>query len=259
MQKGLVRAALLLAIALPSLAQAQGTTVTDGGKRQSMTGVAQAYTTPDSNGAVVSLAKPLPTREMFPAYGLELIHPAVLSSAFLHIPTNQLPSGFVNIDSSTAVTITGYTGLGLMVFPTLDDSAWCATVALQVRFHYSAFVDSQSTFRFIRPNYAVNGTNTNYSGIRDSVGGFMDAFFNSETGNDKAAMPGEIVLLLTPTTYPRGLFVPLTIPEGMTSGGLIVSFRWRPLNTYTRSGTAYATANEPRNLVLRADLVGWRN
>lgn len=178
------------------------------------------------------------------------------------------PSPAVLQDSSAAVDVRGANGLALMVYPTFDDSVSAVTLALQVRWHYSATVDSQSTFiEQATKSYIAAASAT----ARDSIGSllFQPAASNgpsrySVTSVDSLATPDEQVLVLANVSgVNRGRMVRIRMPDGLSGSSLgpYVSFRVRYLNGY--GTTAFipwgngVSGFEPQ-MRLRMTLVGWR-
>ena len=203
------------------------------------------------------------TDEAFKSRDLILFKPSVLSDQFLHIPgvmpTTGYAAGCVVADSTGAIDTHQCHRLALLVFPTLDDSTWAATYAIQLRGHYAAVTDSQNTFTNWPVVRAVSGSpaSQNYQ-APDSVGSLSAARDYIASTEDRAAMLDEFVLVVSkPSCNPRGMLVFLTNRDGTPFQADQMSFRIRPLNTYNASGTAYAATNEQRTR-MREDLLGWR-
>jgi hypothetical protein len=212
-----------------------------------------------------------------PEQTFTLHEPEWLSSILVGRSNGGLPpSPAVLQDSTTATDVRGYNGLALLCYPTFDDSVSAVALALQVRWHYSATVDSLSTFIEQATKTNVAGAPVFASQVRDSIGGF--AFIPATAGgltryragdvNDSLATPDEQVLVLTNVSgVNRGRIIRIRTPDGLSgnAAGPYMSIRIRHLQGYNGSGVPWgngaagagASSHEPQTR-LRVDLVGWR-
>jgi hypothetical protein len=168
------------------------------------------------------------------------------------------PSPAVVRDSTAAYDVRGYNGLGLMFYPTFDDSLAAVAVALQVRWHPYPVVDSASTF--VEQTQRIMTGATTSSTDRDSIGSFVlrnTNLFTSSMPDTLSAGDERVIVFTSAGSSQRGVFVRLT-PSASTnfSAGPYLSIRVRHLNGYNASLVPYGV-NEPQ-FRLTAALVGWR-
>lgn len=167
-------------------------------------------------------------------------------------------------DSTEAIDVRGYNGMALMLYPTFESTVSSVTVALQIRWHYSAQVDSVSTF-IEQGARAFPVASANATG-RDTLGSFVYApatatgpsrYSASFTGGDSLATPDEQVVVFTNVSgVNRGRLVRIFSPNSSAGAcGPYMSVRVRFLNSYNGSGIALGSDATTR---LSAYLVGWR-
>lgn len=270
--------AALVGLALAGAAHAQ--TVSDGVKRTTMTGQAQAWTGIDSVGHIVSQTNPLPT-QLNPGSldrNFVLIQPSLLSAVFQRVIATQSGGTNLRADSSTAVDVRGYWQLALMIYPTFinsdgtgADSCAGALYAMQARAHYAAQTDSQSTFSTL-PHIK---TATLFQ--PDSIGSMahiaLGTFNPTNAAVDTTVMPNETALVIANVgNNPRGILVYLNNRDGSPITGDYLSLRLRAIHSFARAGyvgTPAAVVNLEdaaggaltswaQRVRLRVDLVGRR-
>lgn len=199
------------------------------------------------------------TSETAPVTTYAMIAPAFLSTQFLHCSgvLNEvrltLPDGSIAVvkDSSSVEDTQGYNRLGLLLYPTFDDSTGAVLMAYSVRVHQSGSHDSLSTF-------SVPKLRT-LTAPSDTVGSFLDRLESAAVNDSSGAFPQERYLVLSHMNGPRGIFIPLTDRDGANLGGAKISVTWRHIRTWKPDlSTGWLRGTEVRCRV-RADLVGRRD
>jgi len=249
--------ALAAVVALCNGASAQQ--VYDGQKMRTTIGVPVAGWDPaDTTGHLLqATANGLKVREAFPATGYTMIAPAFLSTCFLHYSGGSSGvSGSPSIttfvkDSSSVEDTQGYNRLGLLLYPTLDDSTGSVLLAYSVRIHQSASHDSLST-------YTIPKIRT-LTAPSDTTGSFLDRTESAAVNDSSGVFPYERFLVVSQMNGPRGVFIPLTDRDGANIAGNKISVVWRHIRTYKPDNSAGWLRGQEQKLFLRADLVGRRD
>ena len=227
-----------------------------------------------TNGAKVSVAGDAVVEQSNAPQTFTVFVPSWMNVQLRHRLNGGPPPGVGEFmqDSTTAVDVRGCTGLALMIYPTFKDSTSAQLLGLQVRWHYSETVDSQSTF--IEQATRVFPAAASAT-ARDSIGSLFygDAATPYQIGKyggeeaDSVATPDEQVLVLTNSVgQNRGRFVRISPPNSSNySAGPFMSIRLRHLNSQYWNGawmgdkTSGAGGIQGEQAVrIRVDLVGWR-
>lgn len=232
---------------------------TDGVKAQQLTGIRTSGVDADSIVRVnrVNSAGAASVAEAYPATGYTMIAPAFLSSCFLHYSgASGGVSGSPSIttvvkDSSSVEDTQGYNRLGLLLYPTLDDSTGSVLLAYSVRIHQSASHDSLST-------YTIPKIRT-LTAPSDTTGSFLDRTESAAVNDSSGVFPYERFLVVSQMNGPRGVFIPLTDRDGANIAGNKISVVWRHIRTYKPDNSAGWLRGQEQKLFLRADLVGRRD
>lgn len=199
----------------------------------------------------------LPVKEAAPLTGYTMIAPAFLSACYLHYSgASGGVSGSPSIttvvkDTSSVEDTQGYNRLGLMLYPTLDDSTGSALFALTIRIHQSASHDSLSTYTLPKLRTLTAPS--------DTIGSFLDRIESLAVNDSSGTFPYERLVVLSHMNGPRGLFVPLTDRDGANIGGNKISVVLRHIRTYKPDLSAGWLRGQEQKLVVRADLVGRRD
>lgn len=192
--------------------------------------------------------------ESAPLTGYVMIAPAFLSTAFMRF-TGTLAAingvTYVMKDSSGVEDTQGYNRLGLLVYPTFDDSTGSVLLAFSVRMHQSASHDTLSTYTLPKLRTLTAPS--------DTVGSFLDRLESAAMSTSSGAMPYERYLVLSHMNGPRGIFIPLTDRDGANLAGNKISVQWRTIATYKPDLSAAWTVVQDPKTFIRADLVGRRD
>lgn len=197
--------------------------------------------------------------EQYPVTTYSMIAPAFLSSQFLHCSgvLNEvrltLADGSTAVvkDSSSVEDTQGYNRLGLLVYPTFDDSTGAVLLAYSVRVHQSGSHDSLST-------YSVPKLRT-LTAPSDTIGSFLDRTESAAVNDSSGAFPQERYLVLSHMNGPRGIFIPLTDRDGANLGGAKISVTWRHIRSYYAVSLGGMLRGHEVRCRVRADLVGRRD
>lgn len=194
------------------------------------------------------------TTESYPEAGYTMIAPAFLSTAFLHcigVPPTISGVTYVIKDSSSVEDTQGYNRLGLLLYPTLDDSTGSVLLAYSVRIHQSASHDTLST-------YSIPKLRT-LTAPSDTTGSFLDRLESASVNDSSGAFPQERYLVVSHMNGPRGVFIPLTDRDGANIAGNKISIVWRHIRTWKPDLSAGWLRGQEVKAFLRADLVGRRD
>lgn len=237
-------------------------------------------------GAKVTPTGSLQVSVESPASSMVLIQPSWITTRFVYgadgVSTGWTSPKCLTVDSTSVPTQTlGYTRLALLVYPQFDNLIAAAQFAIQVNGHQYSSTDTLSSF-------AWSMTHPSRSGGPDSLNSLLDfkatrIQFGSGGDDTLLTTPGERIFFIGPNLNTHsGILIPLKDTDGTWISAPYISIRWRIMNTFGSAFTAYGQgaafafgspavtqagvatekgtsgASTPRTVILRADLVGWR-
>lgn len=270
-----------LLLSLPSHAQTSGTnTVSRNG-----------YYFNQTTGQRTTVDGVILDTEVSPASAMVLIQPSWITTRFVYgadgVSTGWTSPKCLTVDSTSVPAQTlGYNRLALLIYPQFEDSVGAALFAIQVRGHQNSATDSLSTFAFGLTHSALAAAQS----APDTINSFLDMQvpkiqFGSSGLDTARTTPGERLLLMSPNINTQsGILVMLKDRDGTFLNAPYVSIRWRIMNTYGANLTSWThtdgtatgvaafgqaikrtnltaagqTGGDTRFVILRADLVGWR-